>query len=107
MAKDDRAEFLEKLSKAGVEFSVPLVDGFYILKPKEVLEYLDAPDLFAAKRRGVTLEHWQAWKKFVENPHCYATTRKGKPCRNVTRLAGLEEFTIGLSEYCHTHQEHT
>ena len=106
MILDDKAEFLEKLSESGVEFSVHLVDGFYSLKPKEVLAYLDAPDLFAAKKRGVTLEHWQAWRKFVEDPHCYAITRKGKPCRNKTRVVKLEEFTIGLSEYCRTHQEH-
>jgi len=36
---------LDKINKAGIDFSAHLFDGHYILSPKEVLEYLRDPEL--------------------------------------------------------------
>jgi len=104
---DDRANFLYRLSEAGIQLAVSLVDGMYSLTPDEVIEYLKNPDLFAARKRGVTLDHWLGWKHFVENPRCYAITKKGKPCKILpTGSFNLKGFIPGVSEYCHVHQEH-
>jgi len=105
--KDDKLKFLNTLSKAGIEFDVSLTDGFYTLTPGEVLEYLENPELLGARKHGVTLEHWLAWKNFVENPRCYAITRKGRPCKIDVYTVDVKAFMPGVSEYCHVHQQHT
>lgn len=103
----DRVNFLKMLSQAGIEFTVHLIDSCYILTPEEVFNYLEDPNLLAARKHGVTLEHWLAWKDFVEDPHCYAITKKGKPCKGWVHFVELKDFIPGVSEYCHVHQEYT
>jgi len=103
-ATTDRLTFLNMISEAGIEFTAHLVDGCFILTPDEVFNYLEDPNLFAARKHGVTLEHWLAWKDFIEDPHCYAITKKGKPCRGWICGVGLEDFIPGVSEYCRVHQ---
>lgn len=81
------------------------MDGYFTITADEVFQYLEDSDLFAARKHGVALEHWLAWKKFVEDPRCYAITKKGKPCKISPRYLGvhIKDFIPGVSEYCHVH----
>lgn len=102
----DRVNFLNMLSKAGVEFAVHLVDAYITITVDEVFQYLEDADLFAARKHGVTLEHWLAWKDFILDPRCYAITKKGKPCKGWVHFTELKDFIPGVSEYCHVHLKH-
>lgn len=98
---------LEELNKAGIEFSVNLFDGYYNLSPKEVLEYIKAPELFEAKKHGVNLKNWKKWKEHYENPCCQALTKKRKPCKGYVNRLELHDFiSKNCNVYCGVH-EHT
>jgi len=101
---DEKLTFLKTLEEAGVEFCVLLVDGMYNIDAAEVLRYAKDPDQFAAERRGVTVEHWRAWKRWALQGHpCYAITRRGKPCKIENWYVELQDFQPGVSEYCNLH----
>ena len=73
---------LDMINKAGIDFSVQLFDGHYILSPKEVLEYVRDPELLEAKKHGVDLVYWKKWKEHCETPCCHALTKKRKSCKD-------------------------
>jgi hypothetical protein len=99
---------LTMLSEKGIEFNVNFLDGWFSLKPDEVIKYLQDPDKLAAAKYGVTVEHFRAWRDFEKDPHCYALTKKRQPCKNqVQRGFGVNQFIPGISEYCVVHQQHT
>ncbi len=97
---------LEFLSNNDVSFTVHLLDGFYDINPKEVLEFLEDKELFAAKKHNVSKQKWLAWKKHVDTHQCSAKTHKGARCKNGNNVRGLYEFIEGVSEYCTLHQKH-
>lgn len=102
--KTERLNFLKTLEEAGVEFSVHLVDGWFNIEAAEVLRYAEDPDQSAAEKRGVPVDHWRAWKRWVMQDHpCYGITRRGKPCKLGPHFAELEDFVPGVSEYCDRH----
>lgn len=100
-----RLNFVKMLSQAGIQFAVHLVDGYSDLTPDQLFDYLDDPNLFAARTHGVTLERWLTWKAFIQDPHCYALTKKGQPCKGWVCPCDLTAFIPGLTEYCHLHQK--
>lgn len=98
---------LDKLNKVGIDFSVHLFDAYYILSPKEVLEYVGDPELVEAKKHSVDLVYWKKWKEHCENPCCHALTKKGKPCKGYVKKLSLQDFIKkGCNTYCGIH-EHT
>ena len=102
----DKLTFLKTLEEAGVEFCVHLVDGMYNIDATEVLRYAEDPDQFAAEKRGVSVDHWRAWKRWVQHEGgtpCYGITRKGKPCKLGAHFVELKDFVPGVSEYCDRH----
>lgn len=99
---------LNMLSEKCIQFDVHLVDGWFPLKPDEVIKYLQDPDSLAAKKHDVTAEHFRAWRDFEKDPHCYGMTRKNKPCKNTVWCGtNVHAFIPGVSEYCKVHQQHT
>lgn len=101
----DIKEAVNKLSQAGISFNVHLVDGWFELTPDEVVNYLGDPDTVAAKRHGVSVAHYRAWRDFESDPHCYALTKKNKPCKNIVRSGNdVHKFIPGVSEFCPVHQ---
>ena len=103
--KTERLNFLKTLEEAGVHFAVHMVDGWVNLGAAEVLRYAENPDQVAAEVRGVPVDHWRAWKRWVMQHYpCYGITRRGKPCKLGTHSAeGLKDFVPGVSEYCDRH----
>jgi len=98
--------FIKQLQTAGIEYSVGLVDGNYYLTSEKLISYLADPDLYGAKAHNISKEQYVAWREFVSNPHCYATTKKGTPCkRPVNNSISASAFVPGISEYCTHHQK--
>lgn len=67
---------LENLKRYGIQFTAHLFDGHYDLSSKEVLEYINSPELVEDKAHGVTLENWKKWKDHINYPKCHAITKK-------------------------------
>jgi len=83
---------LENLRRYGIQFTVHLFDGNYDLSSKEVLEYINSPELVEAKVNGVTFEHWIKWKNHVSRQECHAITKKGRPCKGHVHQLSLKDF---------------
>jgi hypothetical protein len=102
----EQIKFIKQLQTAGIEFSIGLVDGYYSLTAEKLVSFLTDPDLYGAKVHNINKEQYIAWREFVSNPHCYATTKKGTPCKSfVNNSISAGAFVPGVSEYCAHHQK--
>jgi hypothetical protein len=84
----DRLNFLKELASHGISFHVDIPDiggvkGIYIRDVKEILEYLENPDLFAAREYGVSLKDYLLWRSDDYCVICMGKTQKRKRCKKV------------------------
>lgn len=97
-------ELLERIQAAGVHFLIFVGDGQASFPPAEVLRFVNNPDQFLADYHGVSLDAYEAWKRY--DGKCRGVTSKGKPCG----MSGLRDptprrFTPGRSDYCEHHKD--
>jgi len=88
---------IERLSKAGVGFSVALSTPggaeTVTLNAREALAYLANPQEFAAGYYGLPLADYETWVALDGQAMCGASTRAGGPCRNP--VSGPTQLSAG------------
>jgi hypothetical protein len=83
---------LENLKRHGIQFTVHLFDGHHDLTSKEVIEYINSPELVEAKAHGATLENWKKGKEHINYPKCHAITKKRQAMQRLCALVKLKRF---------------
>ena len=104
---DSEYEFLKRLREAGVGFIAYAVFGQIPLSLEDLLVYLEDPDAFLARHYDVSVEQFLAWRSFALDPHCRATTAKGRFCKHQVDVPfGPSAFVPGITHYCTYHTNH-
>lgn len=78
------------------------------MTPEEVVEFADDPEAIYAKAHGVTKAEYRDWMDDDCTRFCAATTRAGKPCRNMVAggfQVSAKRWLELQGEYCASHSE--
>lgn len=79
--------FLNSLQRAGVRFliAVPSECGSSegLFPPEDILLFLEDKEALYAKHYGITKNQYRDWTEEGYAVTCSATTKRGKPCRNL------------------------
>lgn len=111
----------QKLTEQKVRFVIEPVMGEPLeLTPAELVNFVHDPDSCIAQHYEVTVEHYRAWKAFIDGiwgvaaagqaPPCDAINRNGQPCRSLAVPDHYwhlrpDEFVVGQKVYCGTHRQ--
>ncbi len=98
-------QFLEKLSRKGVNFVTYQPGAGHITIPYSEMEhFLDNPSAFTASYCGVSEKLYLAWLKHYQTPVCAALDEQGEICAaDLPRVVNPAEFVPGESDCCEKH----
>ncbi len=99
-------QLLQKLSRSGINFVAYHTGVGHITVPaQEMSSYLEAPIEYAARKAGVSSQHYQRWLEHYQNPICRALKQNGDACcSSIDRIAVPSDFHAGESDRCSHHR---
>ncbi len=103
---DGADKFFEKLENSGLNFIAYHPGAGHIsVSVKQVAEYIENPQIFAAEKVGLSLEAYQYWLGHYEKPCCQAPIIGGKTCgQKIQRHDNPRDFSPGISDRCEKHK---
>lgn len=85
-ADDMNKALLERLHELGVSFSMSMPGGTRFLSPEDLPELLRDRDGLIRRVFGFSEAEFNEWNECQGEVPCSATTKSGKPCRNVVSV---------------------
>lgn len=99
-------KFLEKLDKIGVSFICYHPGAGHLSIPLEdMVDYIDDPIRYAAKKCMVSTDHYRRWLAHHENPICLCEITPGNKCNDVVKRVEVpNQFKPGEHDRCEKHR---
>ena len=99
-------QFLDKLDRIGVSFiSFHPGAGHLSIPLEDMVDYMEDPTRYAAKKCMVSTDHYRRWLRHHENPSCQCEVTPGNYCNTrIRRIEVPNQFASGEHDRCEIHQ---
>ena len=99
-------QFLDKLDRIGVSFiSFHPGAGHLSIPLEDMVDYMEDPTRYAAKKCMVSTDHYRRWLRHHENPSCQCEVTPGNCCNaRIRRIEVPNQFASGEHDRCEVHQ---
>jgi hypothetical protein len=105
LMKDGAEGFFKKIDAADISFmTFKPGAGHITITVDEIGGYIEDPDSFLAKKCGVSLEEYHAWRDHYDKPICLAPLPDKQVCgKTIFRSDSPAKFNPGSTDRCQSH----
>ena len=79
--------------------------GHITMSSADILDYVDSPMAFVAKKCSVTEDHYRTWLAHYEHAVCHHLSANGKECQQPVEKVGVpSDFVPEVNNFCKLHR---